>query len=503
MKHLLTYILIGFSLVVFSQQDVPDAPLFRSASVVPGSNPAEVVLEWAPSDSLDVEGYYIFIVNAGGITNYLDTVYGRTTTTYSNQFSNASGQSETYRLAAFDTLGNISLLTDPHKTVYAFPYFDKCALKVDLDWNAYEGWNNVASYKVYRRKTGSDYTFIASVDGSETNYPDNNLEPNVQYCYYVEAIRGDGVKATSNQTCVYTSSYQAPEFLNLDYASVENGMVELRFTVDTAAEVIEYRLQKAVDTPANFTTIKTFTDNTAIQFYHTDTDTDPEFVKYYYRVQSINPCRNVSGTSNLGGNMILRVASDEQLNHYLDWDEYIGWRGNVNSYKIVKKYGLDAEQPIYTLTADEFMYSVNISNYVRQKHSRDEIVPYSYCYYILASEDATSNPYRIQGMSKTNQKCVSHQPRLYMPNIFFPSSGNLENRVFKPVVSFAVDDNYEFIVFNRWGEEVFRTTDQSQGWNGDTRNTEAHAGRYVYFVRYSDFDGVEFQKSGVFYLKSK
>jgi gliding motility-associated-like protein len=90
-----------------------------------------------------------------------------------------------------------------------------------------------------------------------------------------------------------------------------------------------------------------------------------------------------------------------------------------------------------------------------------------------------------------------------MPNIFFPSSGNLENRVFKPVVSFAVDDNYEFIVFNRWGEEVFRTTDQSQGWNGDTRNTEAHAGRYVYFVRYSDFDGVEFQKSGVFYLKSK
>jgi len=126
MKYKIVFIVLIqlICLTAQSQVDVPDSPEFESASVIPGVTPAQVELKWAPSDSADVAGYYIFKVNNAGITNYLDTVYGRFTTTYINTSSVANGQTETYRLAAFDTLDNISLLTDPHVTIYAFPYYD-------------------------------------------------------------------------------------------------------------------------------------------------------------------------------------------------------------------------------------------------------------------------------------------------------------------------------------------------------------------------------------------
>ena len=502
MKQIVTIILLYTSLVLQAQVDVPDAPVFQSASVVPGASPGEVILKWSPSDSLDVKGYYIFKVNSEGITNYLDTVYGRLTTTYTNTASLANGQTETYRLAAFDTLDNISLLTAPHTTVYAFPYYDKCSLEVNLDWNAYDGWSSIESYNIYRRKTGNSYSLIGNVEGSLTNYIDDNLEPNEQYCYYVEAVRADGIKATSNQTCVFTSSHTPPAFLNADYASVESGQIKLSFTADTAGEVIEYKLQRAIDTPSGWSNISTLNDVNSIKLLYTDADVQPDLTKYFYRLQAIDPCNNVSATSNIASNIILKAATDEQLTHYLEWDAYQEWQGDIQSYHIVRHYGDDAPQSIQSLGAETLRGSVNISSYVNDKHNQQRVVPYTYCYYIMATEDASTNPIGIQGVSKSNEVCVSHQPRVYIPNAFFPNSYNMKNRIFKPVVSFAMETGYEFIVYDRWGSIIFRTTDQTEGWDGSTGRREAPPGRYVYLVNYTDFLGESYQKSGIFLLYS-
>ena len=483
-----------------SQVDVPDSPEFESASVIPGVTPAQVELKWAPSDSADVAGYYIFKVNNAGITNYLDTVYGRFTTTYINTASVANGQTETYRLAAFDTLDNISLLTDPHITIYAFPYYDKCALEVNLDWNAYTGWETVQTYNIYRRTTGESYNYLNSVTGNETNFIDNELEPNQQYCYYVEAVRSDGIKASSNETCVFTSSHTPPSFINADYASVENNQIEMRFSVDTAGETIKYKIQRAIDTPSSFSTIKTIDDITSPKLFFIDANVDPEHTKYYYRLLAIDPCENISAVSNPASNILLTGYTDEQLNHYLSWDEYKFWEGEIASYQIISLYGENSAYGIATLSNETQDYSVNISGYVKDKHKSSQPVPHKYCYYILAKEDASTNPIGIQGISKSNEICVSHKPRVYVPNAFFPNSYVPENRIFQPSVSFTMTSNYEFIVFDRWGSEIFKTNDQTEGWDGYTRNRKSPPGRYVYVVKYTDYHGEKFQKSGIFLL---
>ena len=58
---------------------------------------------------------------------------------------------------------------------------------------------------------------------------------------------------------------------------------------------------------------------------------------------------------------------------------------------------------------------------------------------------------------------------VYVPNSFTPNGDGL-NDVFYPNGKFHNNpeglDKFEFIVFNRWGEQVFRSTTPYKGWDG-------------------------------------
>jgi len=44
-------------------------------------------------------------------------------------------------------------------------------------------------------------------------------------------------------------------------------------------------------------------------------------------------------------------------------------------------------------------------------------------------------------------------------------------------------------MFNRWGEEIFESTDITQGWNGKKNGKDCPGGVYVYKIVFS-LDGV-------------
>ncbi len=73
---------------------------------------------------------------------------------------------------------------------------------------------------------------------------------------------------------------------------------------------------------------------------------------------------------------------------------------------------------------------------------------------------------------------------VYVPNAFTPNNHDLLNDSFKPVTNCVHD--YSFIVFNRWGEKVFETTDTTEGWNGFYKNTMCKQDVYVYKVTFVD-----------------
>ena len=43
--------------------------------------------------------------------------------------------------------------------------------------------------------------------------------------------------------------------------------------------------------------------------------------------------------------------------------------------------------------------------------------------------------------------------------------------------------NYEMTIYNRWGEQVFFTTNAAEGWDGTYRNIDAPAGPYVVVLK--------------------
>jgi gliding motility-associated-like protein len=79
------------------------------------------------------------------------------------------------------------------------------------------------------------------------------------------------------------------------------------------------------------------------------------------------------------------------------------------------------------------------------------------------------------------------EPRLAIPNAFSPNDDGL-NDVFMPYSEFVT--TFEMYIFNRWGEQIFSTTDPNEGWNGRHQNTgqKSQVDVYVYKIVYDTFD---------------
>ncbi|MFO8086627.1 MAG: gliding motility-associated C-terminal domain-containing protein [Bacteroidales bacterium] len=83
----------------------------------------------------------------------------------------------------------------------------------------------------------------------------------------------------------------------------------------------------------------------------------------------------------------------------------------------------------------------------------------------------------------------------FIPNAFSPNGDNV-NDVFKPLGDFAAIDEYELLIYDRWGNVIFNTQDPSKGWDGTIEGEAAPHGVYVYQIYYKSVWGKEFTKSG-------
>jgi gliding motility-associated-like protein len=96
--------------------------------------------------------------------------------------------------------------------------------------------------------------------------------------------------------------------------------------------------------------------------------------------------------------------------------------------------------------------------------------------YAVTAVDSTGNE-----SLKSNLVCVDNCPYYKLPNTFTPN-GDGQNDIFKPLKNaFRFIEKVDFQVFNRWGQQVFQTTDPHLGWNGKNANGEDLAsGTYFY-----------------------
>ncbi len=71
--------------------------------------------------------------------------------------------------------------------------------------------------------------------------------------------------------------------------------------------------------------------------------------------------------------------------------------------------------------------------------------------------------------------------KLFIPNSFTPNGDGL-NEQFKPAGS--KQTNYKMIIFNKWGQVLFKTTEINEGWNGTCHGKPVNEDIYIWYISY-------------------
>ncbi len=238
-----------------------------------------------------------------------------------------------------------------------------------------------------------------------------------------------------------------PLYINARYATVENNAIKLLFELDTTASICKYKLLKAKD-DENYSLVKYF--NLCNQRYLEYVDNEVNIThRYKYKLVAIDLCDNVRTESNIATNVVLNAQANEEVQNILQWTNYKEWPLGIDSIYIYRSTGGLFECIYSGLYLDTF--KIDDLNIFVLDHPD---LPSQICYYVKVVERSTAN----KAFSCSNIACANQFLRLFLPNTFSPNSDGL-NDEFRPSNVFIDAEGYEFKIFDRWGNEIWQTTD--------------------------------------------
>ncbi|HOY31350.1 MAG TPA: PKD domain-containing protein [Bacteroidales bacterium] len=116
----------------------------------------------------------------------------------------------------------------------------------------------------------------------------------------------------------------------------------------------------------------------------------------------------------------------------------------------------------------------------------------------------------VDGCSDTVSRYIHIAPlfAVWIPNSFTPNDDNTvvapQNEVFKPVGVGWDTENYMMVIYDRWGRELFHTTDVNEGWNGTYNNNYSTSKGvqdiFIYLINITDLKGLVHEYKGIIVL---
>lgn len=469
----------------FTDQIAPDIPVLSLVTIDTITN--QVTITWNQNQHPDTYGYIIYIEDAGGSIVELDQILGIANNSYTYSPDLSLG-SLTYSVAAFDSCSqsivpiayNTSAKGELHSSIFLTSTLDICLEQVELSWTSYVGWTGIDHYEVWGRTDNLPWANFGSV---ATNSMSIDVISGENYTFVVQAFSDDGRSSNSNPSSILITTPKAPAFNYLQVATVTNETVLLKHYIDATANISELVVERKTIGDFEEITRITISGNSAS---YLDEDVDVSEDTYTYRVQYIDSCGTIRDYSNEAQTILLDINYDDVIKqNYLSWNSYRDFNGSIIQYDLHRGYdSIFDGAAIEMLPSETLNYTDDISNIV----SKGKV-----CYYVEAIE--SMNVYNFSERSRSNVRCMTLPPIIYIPNAFTPDG---VNPVFKPVLSDFDPEDYDFTIFDRWGQVIFKTNAANEGWDGTTilSNDMAATGTYIYMIVLHDADGVEFVKRG-------
>jgi gliding motility-associated-like protein len=91
-------------------------------------------------------------------------------------------------------------------------------------------------------------------------------------------------------------------------------------------------------------------------------------------------------------------------------------------------------------------------------------------------------------------KVFKNQPVVFVPTGFTPNNDG-RNDILRPIAVGIRDIDY-FSIYNRWGQLMFTTRKNGEGWNGRTNGVLQSSGTFVWMVKAIDYLGNPYFQKG-------
>jgi gliding motility-associated-like protein len=452
----------------------------------------DVVIEWQESVSPDVSYYCIYYcepdrtdsidsVNFAEPNWYLDLTYN------SNDVNAGS-----YTIAAVDRCWNHDTTVCYSVMNLSVQSYVTCDESVGLNWTPYTGWSNDPTYYIIYESFSvtpgyANLDFIAIDTVTSLSYYDPVLQFGGYNHYQIQAVdTATGYSATSNADGAFVNSYAPPERLEVETATViSNDTVQVTLGMQPTVDTFRYELQRLSESTDSWEEVVVRDTSVAMSITFLDGERAADVFSYTYRVIAYNSCGMPVDTTNIGRTILLDgEASQERLVNTLAWSPYADWSEGVERYNIYRSIDQGPFELINELGGGELLfYEDDVSELTGSSGE--------FCYHIEAVERSESG--RTPFISLSNEICLSIQPLIWVPNTIVAGGYNPN---FFPEISFASVESYHMVIFSRWGDLIYETTQIKPGWDGTFEGSYVKEGVYDYYLTVKDGKGRNIDRFG-------
>ena len=189
---------------------------------------------------------------------------------------------------------------------------------------------------------------------------------------------------------------------------------------------------------------------------------NPQTEIYNYQISVVDSCNFLNQKSLAHSTLLLNGNMEDSRFIHLQWNSYKSWLNGVDIYNVYRYHPENNSIENVFATRDTFIaFPVNPAD------SNVEFV-----LFVEAAELTGNN-----AISVSNRVYLYTEPKVWMPNAFSPNHDGINDVLLPKGVGLK---NYTLIVYDRWGNLLFKSDTTIKSWDGKYQGEAVPMGTYIY-----------------------
>lgn len=437
----------------------------------------EILIGWNKNTTADLDGYTLY-EEVGSQTLKIEDVRGLF---YKTSAYNTKDSTHTFKIAAFDSCGNLSPSITTHTTIKLIGALDDCAGKLELTWTDYKGWAGVQKYEIHVSRNNSVYIPEQIVDGNTLSYTLDQIVSGDIIKVFIRAISSldNNISSSSNLFSDSIPSVKLPTINYLSLVSVVNNThVQVKWITDPAGEISIFKIRRGKDILNMDVIADVIFDPLKSEYIYEDKDSKASFDKtiYYYQIEVYDNCKNPTGSfSNISNTIVTTLNPANDTQNIVSWNKYSFFNLGVGYYYVYRGLEFDGQYTWKIIGSA----TPNVIDFIDDSPP-SEGGNTGICYKVEAFENPGNPLTSNQEISTSSRSCELKDFKIFFPNAFNPFG---VNRKWVPKGSYINYDKTEVSIYNSWGQFITKITDIHKGWDGkDDKGEWMLPGSYIFYA---------------------